>query len=169
MTVSRTSKPYWQNACYFLSSQEACTLYCCVIWQIIIISSPKIYSGPSHTWSHFHIQGRIKLIQRWCLLTLVLASYPVESWPEQHYFVLLTVNSLSHFCQMPDGARLGNDGSQILSNSFSAVVTQATPCNPYTKNVVKWTTPPFSFWSLSTEGGSCLPLHTYRPLTSNAN
>lgn len=46
-----------------------------------------------------------------CLLTLVLASYPVESQPEQHYFVLLTVISLSHFCQMSDGARLGNDRS----------------------------------------------------------
>jgi hypothetical protein len=50
-----------------------------------------------------------------------------------------------------------------------AVITQATPYNPYTKNFVKWTTPPFSFWSLSTESGSCFPLRTYRPLTSNAN
>jgi len=87
MTVSRTSKPYWQSARFFLSSQETCALYCCVIGQIITSSSPKIYSGPSHTWPHFPIQGRIKLIQRWSLLTLVLASYPIESWPEQHYFV----------------------------------------------------------------------------------
>jgi hypothetical protein len=157
------------NSCFFLSSQETWTLYCCVIRQIITIPSLKIYSGLSHTWSHFPIQGRIKLIQRWCLLTLVLASYPVESWPEQHYFMLLTVNSLIHFCQMPDGARLGNDRSQVLSNSFSAVIRQGTAYNPYTKSVVKWIKPPFSFWCLSTEGGICLHLRTYCPLTSNAN
>jgi len=109
VTVSRTSKPYWQSACFFLSSQKTCALYCCVIGQIITSCSPKIYSGPSHMVPIPHTRTD-QVNSWWRLLTLMLASYPVESEPE-HYFVLLTVNSLSHFCQLSDGARLGNDRS----------------------------------------------------------